>query len=88
MATGGLTDEEIDRQRKPVQAKIREGLRTNGYWLRALWGLHEGKDAFADMRTHATYVDSIGRADLEPLAKEYLGRSRASIAVVAPKPGQ
>lgn len=85
MATGGVTEEEIDRLRKPEQAKIRERLRTNGYWLRALSGLHEGKDAFADMRTYGTFIDSIGREDIEPLAKEYLAKSRASVAVVAPK---
>jgi zinc protease len=85
MATSGLTDEEIERARKPAQARIKEGLRTNGYWVRALSGLHEGKDAFADMRTAPTFFDSIGRADLEPLAKEFLGKSRASIAVVAPR---
>ncbi|MFN0006613.1 MAG: M16 family metallopeptidase [Planctomycetota bacterium] len=85
MATKGLTDEEIERQRKPVQAEIRERLRTNGYWLRALSGLHDGKDAFADMRTYATFVDSIGREELERLAREYLPKSRASVAVVAPK---
>jgi len=87
MSTGSLTPEEIDRQRKPEQARIRERLRTNGYWLQALSGLHQGKDAFADMRTYPTWVDSIGPAELEPLAKEYLGKSRASVAVVAPKPG-
>jgi len=85
MASKGLTPEEIDRQRNPVQAEIKERLRTNSYWLQALADLHAGKDAFAEMRTYPTFVDAYGAADLEPLAREYLGRTRASIVVVAPK---
>jgi hypothetical protein len=37
------------------------------------------------MRTYPTYVDSMSREELEPLAKESLGKARASVAVVAPK---
>jgi len=37
------------------------------------------------MRTFPTFIDSIGVGDLEPLAREYLGRARASVVVVAPK---
>lgn len=85
MATKGLTQEEINRQRNPVQAEIRERLRTNSYWLQALSDLHAGKDACADMRSYPTFVDTIGLGDLEPLAREYLDRTRASVVVVAPK---
>jgi len=85
LATKGSTEEEVERQRKPVQADLRERLRTNGYWLQALSDLHAGRDAFADMRTYPTFMDSIAPADLDALAREYLGRARASVAVVAPK---
>jgi zinc protease len=85
MAAEGLTEEEIERQRNPGRAEIRERLRTNSYWLDALSDLHAGKDVFADLRTYPTFIDSIEVAELDQLAKEYLGRARASIVTVAPK---
>jgi zinc protease len=85
MAEQGLTQEEVERQRKPAQAEIRDRLRTNEYWLEVLSRLHWNEKAFDDARTFPTYVDTIQAADLDPLAKAYLGKARASVAIVAPK---
>ncbi len=85
MAEKGLTAEEVERQRKPAQAEIRDRVRTNSYWVDALSRLHSRQNVFDDMRTYATFVDTIQVSDLQPLAKEYLKRERASVAIVAPK---
>jgi zinc protease len=85
MAEKGLTADEVERQRKPAQAEVRDRVRTNGYWLQALSRLHTRENAFEDMRTFPTFVDAIQASDLEPLAKEYLKRERASVAIVVPK---
>lgn len=85
MSEKGLTEDEVERQRKPAKADIRDRVRTNGYWLEALSRLHGREHVFEDIRSLTTFVDGIRVQDLEPLAKEYLKRDRACVAIVAPK---
>jgi zinc protease len=85
MAEKGLTAEEVERQRKPAQAEVRDRVRTNGYWLDALSKLHAREHVFDDLRTFATFADTVQVSDLQPLAKEYLKRENACVAIVAPK---
>src|SRR5262249_31781707 len=85
MAGKGLSEDELERQRKPAKADIRDRVRTNGYWLEALSRLHGREHVFEDIRSFTTFVDGIQVKDLDPLAKEYLKRDRASVAIVAPK---
>jgi zinc protease len=84
MATKGLNEDEVDRQRKPAQANVRDTVRKNGYWLDELSRLHSIPSVFDEMRTLAKFYDDVKVADLDPLAKEYLKKERASVAIVAP----
>jgi zinc protease len=85
MATKGLSADEVDRQRKPAQAEVRDRVRTNGYWVEALTRLHGATNVFDELRSFEKFPDTVQVADLDPLAKEYLKRERASVAIVAPK---
>lgn len=85
MATKGLTEEEVERQRKPAQAKARDAVRMNGFWLESLSRLFSKANVFEELRTFSKFFDEVKVADLDPLAKEYLKRERASVAIVAPK---
>jgi zinc protease len=84
MATKGLNDDEVDRQRKPAQANARDTVRRNGYWLQELSRQHSFPNVAEEMRTFAKFYDEVKTADLDPLAKEYLKKDRASVATVAP----
>jgi hypothetical protein len=83
MATKGLTEEEVDRQGSP-RRRARDAVRMNGFWPE-LSDAHESGRVSEDLRTFSKFFDEVKVADLDPLAKEYLKRERASVAIVAPK---
>lgn len=84
LATDGVTDEEVERLRAPQLASYRDGLRTNGYWLRALTRFHTSATALEELRTVGSSLENLKAEALTPLAKRYLPAERASIAVIAP----
>lgn len=84
LATGGVTQEEVDRLRAPELASFRDALRTNGYWVGALSKIHTSATMLEDLRSGGTYLEKVQPDALTPLAKAYLKRERSNVAIVAP----
>lgn len=87
MAKNGITEDELDRAKKPVLTSLRESARTNGYWLGNVLARAQEKPEMLDWcRSRYADNESISVADLNALAKQYLGADRASRISVAPTP--
>lgn len=86
LATGGVTDEELDRVREPQLAQLRDAQRNNGYWMQNLSGSHTKADFLPDLRTVQSFAKEVKAAELTPLAKQYLKRDRATIGIARPVP--
>jgi zinc protease len=85
LARKGVTEEELDRARRPMLTAIQESIRTNGYWLNGVLARAQEKPAVLEWaRTRKEDVQSITAAELSTLAREYLGRDRVSRATVLP----
>ncbi len=85
LATQGVTDEELERAKKPVLTSLRESARTNGYWLGTVLARAQEKPELLEWsRNRYADTEAITAAELSTLAKTYLGRDRASRVIVTP----
>ena len=85
MASSGVTSDELDRARQPLLTSQKESLRSNGYWLGSVLSRAQEKPEMLDWaRTRTADTEAITIADLNALAKDYLGRGRVSRATVLP----
>ncbi len=87
LATEGVQEDELARVKEPMLAAIKDSRRTNEYWVNALARIHRDETAVEDIHSQVSFHEKLAPADLTPLAKRWLGRARASFAVVtAAKP--
>ncbi len=85
LAKNGITEDELERAKKPVLTSLRESVRTNQYWLGSVLAkAQERPEALDWSRTRTADIESITKADLDALAKQYLGAARASRVAVVP----
>ena len=90
LATKGVTEEELERAKKPVLTALRESARTNQYWLGNVLSRAQEKPEVLDWcRSRYADNESISTAELSELARQYLKPGRASrvIVIPLPKPG-
>ena len=85
LARDGVTDAEVDRLRPEVLARLRDQQRLNGFWLDMLGGLHSGRPVRDDLRTLVQHAEQLTAAPLTVLAKKYLRKELASLAILQPK---
>jgi zinc protease len=85
IAEKGVTDDQLDRAKKPVLTSLRESARTNQYWLSAVLARAQERPEVLDW-SRSRYADNEGitTAELNALAKTYLPSSRASRVTVVP----
>jgi zinc protease len=85
IASKGITEDQLDRAKKPVLTSLRESARTNQYWLGAVLARAQERPEVLDW-SRSRYADneSITTAELNELAKTYLPASRASRVTVIP----
>ena len=87
MAENGVTEDELERAKKPVLTSLRESARTNGYWLGSVLARAQEKPEALDWcRTRYSDNEGITAAELSALAKTYLGADHASRVVILPAP--
>ncbi len=85
LAAKGVTDEELERAKKPVLTSLRESSRTNGYWIGSVVSRAQEKPEVLDWcRSRYADNESITAAELSALAKEYLPATRSSRVIVIP----
>ena len=73
--------EEVDRLRAPILKGRRDGLRTNPFWMTILSRAQSDATHLPMMRAADDFYANFGPKELTPLAKQYLGRDKASIPV-------
>jgi zinc protease len=85
LAEKGVTEDELDRAKKPILTSIRESSRTNGYWMGSVLSRAQEKPEVLDWaRTRTSDFENITAAELSALAKSYLGSDHASRVVIVP----
>ncbi len=88
LAEEGVTEDEVERLREPALNHLRDAQRENGYWGQVILEAAHGRpQALDEARTVMEHVRNAKASDLTPLAKQYLERERASVAIVEPKAG-
>ena len=86
LAEKGVTDDELERAKKPVLTSLRESARTNQYWLGAVLArAQERPEALDWSRTRYADNEAITTTELNALAKEYLRAARVSRVIVIPQ---
>lgn len=86
LASGSISDDEFDRARKPLLEQLAQQRRDNRYWLQnVLRCCQEHPERIEWARTMLDDVGGIQKADLEALARKYLGASRAITVNVIPE---
>jgi zinc protease len=81
----GVTADELDRAKKPILTALRDSARTNQYWLTAvLASCQEFPQRLDWCRSRYHGYESITQADLDALAKAYLGPDRAFRVIAKP----
>jgi zinc protease len=80
----GVSEDELNRARLPLLTSIKESLRNNGYWLNILSRSQEKPEVLEWARTRLADVESITKAELDTLAKTYLGKDRVFRVTVLP----
>ncbi|HWA86467.1 MAG TPA: insulinase family protein, partial [Opitutus sp.] len=85
LATQGITDDELERARKPLLTMLNETLRRNDYWLGSVLARAQEKPEMLDWaRDRIADYNSITTAELSALAKQYLGKEHVSLATIQP----
>lgn len=85
LAAKGLSDDELDRARRPLLTTLREARRTNAYWLRSVLGASQEQPQRLDWaRSFLADHEAVTRDELNALAREYLDPARALSILIVP----
>jgi zinc protease len=90
MYRDGISEDELERARKPLVNDLKRLLQTNGYMLSAIVsGSQENPDKLKRATTSVAELESLTVADLDKVARKYLGPEAALPVVIVPeKPAQ
>lgn len=86
LAREGVSEEELERQRGPIQNQRRDAKRTNGYWISVLERAQRDPEHLDQARSGDRVYDETSAAELSALAAEFLVREHASTLIVNPQP--
>jgi len=84
LAKDGVTSEELERQREPVLAKVRDQMRENNFWREVLDDCQTRPQALDDLRAIENDYRGVTTGQLSELAARYYPRERSSWIVVKP----
>jgi zinc protease len=85
LAHGSVTDDEFDRAVKPRLDQIKEEMRSNSYWSGVLCRCQEQPDWLDAARSRSDEHNSITRAEIESLARQYLSQDRCRVYTLIPE---
>ncbi len=84
--TKGISADELTRAKEPILTQLRESARTNQYWIAAVLSRVQERPQQLDWcRSRYADIGSITTAELDALAKTYLGPAHASRVIVVPE---
>jgi zinc protease len=85
VAQKGVSEDELERAKKPALTAIKESMRSNGYWLgRVLSRAQEKPEVLDWCRSREQDIAAITKPELDALAKTYLSADKASRVTVVP----
>jgi zinc protease len=85
LATSGVTDDELQRAKQPVLTALRESARTNAYWLGAVLAMaQEFPERLDWARSRYSDIESVTKAEIDALARQYLASAQAFQVIVLP----
>lgn len=89
LAAEGITQDELDRARKPILTMIEEFRRTNRYWMQSVLGRsQEQPERLAWARSFLNDFQAITKAELDQLARTFLPSGTALPVVITPAAGE
>lgn len=77
-----ISEDELNRARRPAVEQLRRQQADNGYWLGQLSGLHRKPTSVEDIRSHLADLEAVTATDLQALAQKYLRPDTAWRATV------
>jgi zinc protease len=86
LASEGVSEEELERQRAPILNQRRVAKRTNGFWIGVLDESQRDPTHLDSVRSGDAVFTETSAAELSALAAEFLQRERASTLIVNPEP--
>lgn len=88
IATGGVTQDELERARKPLLTMIEEYRRTNRYWMQSVLARSQEQPERLDWaRSFIADFQSVTKEEIESLAKTFFAKGTALPIVIVPAPG-
>lgn len=82
----GVTEDELDRARKPILTSLRESARTNPYWLNTVIGACQEFPQRLDWcRTRYSYYEGVTSEQINELAAFYLDSARVFRVIILPE---
>lgn len=82
----GISDEELQRGKKPIMTSIKDTIRSNGYWLSSVMTLSSRHpQQLVWPTTIVSDFSAITREEIAELAKRYLDNRQAAVAMALPK---
>ncbi len=86
MAAGDVTEDEIERARRPLLADIEQAGESNRYWLRVVSIAQTKPQVLDDHRTRRAGFAAITRTDVIEAAQRYFRADRAFRIAITPEP--
>jgi zinc protease len=84
LSAKGVTPDELDRAKNPIQTAILETERTNGYWMTVIGRAQEKPEVLDWARSRQADYQAISKADIDALAKAFLSPDLASRVIIHP----
>ena len=85
MAAGPITDDELERARRPRVESLRRDRATNEYWLGQLAEVQTDPNRLAAIRSAEADLESITAAEVQAAAARYLTPGRAWRVAITPR---
>ena len=84
-----VSEDELNRARRPAVERLRRSMADNGYWLTQLSEAQSDPASLDQTRNNIAVLEAVTAADLQRLAQQYLKPETAWRAeVVSDKPAQ
>jgi zinc protease len=84
LANGAISDDEFERAIKPARSQVEQARRNNSYWLNVMDNCQRYPDRLSGARGLVDDYAGIQKAEIEALAKEYLGADKATVVIAKP----
>jgi zinc protease len=82
---GSVSDDEFERAIRQEATGIEQAVRNNGFWLSVIGSCQDRPQVLDSARNMARVLQSVTKAEIAALAKEYLAKEQATIVTLTPE---